>query len=138
MASVNKVILIGNLGADPEVRYAANGSQVTRFNIATRDFWTTKEGVREEKTQWNRIVAFGNLAKICGDYLSKGRLVYIEGRLQTRSWDDRDGNKRVTTEVVAQVMQMLGPAGERGIPKEIEAESMSGEGGLPPEDDIPF
>ena len=108
MAGVNKAILIGNLGADPEIKSLPSGGKVANFNIATSEQWTNKEGNKEERTEWHRIVAFGKLAEICGEYLSKGRKVYIEGRVQTRSWEDRDGNKRYTTEIVAGQMSMLG------------------------------
>ena len=110
---VNKVILIGNLGADPEVRYSQNGTAVANFRVATTETWK-KEGGKEELTEWHRIVTFGRLAEICGEYLSKGSKVYIEGRIQTRSYEDRDGNKRYITEIVADQMQMLGRAGEEG------------------------
>ena len=103
---INKAILIGNLGGDPEVRYTQSGAAVANFNIATTETWT-KDGNKEEKTEWHRIVAFSRLAEICGEYLSKGSRVYIEGRIQTRQWDDKDGNKRYTTEIVAREMKML-------------------------------
>jgi len=113
MASVNKVILIGNLGRDPELRYTASGQPVATFTLATTEV-TTRDGEKREFTEWHRIVAWGRLAEICSEYLSKGRSVYIEGRLRTREWEDKDGNKRWTTEIVAQVMQMLGaPPGDR-------------------------
>jgi len=105
---INKAILIGNLGADPEVRYTQTGTAVANFTIATTETWV-KEGTKEEKTEWHRIVAFARLGEICGEYLSKGSKVYIEGRIQTRQWDDRDGNKRYTTEIVAREMKMLSP-----------------------------
>jgi single-strand DNA-binding protein len=105
---INKAILIGNLGADPEVRYTQTGTAVANFNVATTESWV-KEGVKEEKTEWHRVVAFGRLGEICGEYLSKGSKVYVEGRIQTRQWDDRDGNKRYTTEIVAREMKMLSP-----------------------------
>ena len=108
MASVNKVILIGNLGADPETRTMPSGGMVANFNIATSERWTGKDGTKEGKTEWHRIVAFRKLAEICNEYLFKGKQVYIEGRLQTRKWEDRDGNMRYTTEVVAGQMLMLG------------------------------
>ncbi len=107
-AGVNKAILIGHLGRDPEIRYTPSGMAVANFTMATSENWTNKEGTRESRTEWHRIVAFGRLAEICGEYLSKGRQVYVEGRLQTREWEDRDGNKRYTTEIVAREMQMLG------------------------------
>ena len=107
---INKAILIGNLGADPEVRYTQSGSAVANFNLATTETWT-KDGKKEEKTDWHRVVAFARLGEICGEYLSKGSRVYIEGRIQTRQWDDKDGNKRYTTEIVAREMKMLSPKG---------------------------
>lgn len=107
---INKAILIGNLGATPEVRYTQTGTAVTSFNLATTESWT-KDNKKEEKTEWHRIVAFGRLGEICGEYLSKGSKVYIEGRIQTRQWDDKDGNKRYTTEIVAREMKMLSPKG---------------------------
>jgi len=114
MASVNKVILIGNLGADPETRYTQNGQPVTNFRIATSERFTSRSGEPQERTEWHRIVTFGKLAETCRDYLAKGRQVYVEGRLQTRQWDDRDGNKRYTTEIVAQTVRFLGSRSDRG------------------------
>lgn len=111
MAGINKAILIGNLGRDPEIRYTPSGVAVVNFSIATTENWTNKDGGRETRTEWHRIVAFGKLGEICGQYLSKGKQVYIEGRIQTREWEDRDKNKRYTTEIVAQQMQMLGARG---------------------------
>lgn len=111
MAGVNKVILVGNLGRDPEVRYTKSGQAVASFSIATSEKWTGKDGNREERTEWHRITAWGKLGEICGEYLSKGKQVYIEGKLQTREWEDKDGNKRQTTEVVANNMVMLSQAG---------------------------
>jgi len=111
MASVNKVILVGNLGADPEKRVTGTGQVVTNFNIATTDRWNDKNGQRQERTEWHRIVVWGQQAENCAQYLSKGRPVYIEGSLRTRQWDDKDGNKRYTTEVVAQRVQFLGTGG---------------------------
>lgn len=104
---VNKAILIGNLGADVETRYTQAGAAVANFNMATVESWT-KDGKKEEKTEWHRVVAFGRLGEICGEYLAKGSKVYIEGRIQTRQWEDKDGNKRYTTEIVAREMKMLG------------------------------
>lgn len=109
--SVNKVILVGFLGQDPTVRFTKAGQAVASFSIATSEKWKGKDGNDEEKTEWHRIVAWGKLGEICGEYLSKGKQVYIEGRLQTREWDDKDGNKRSTTEIVANQMTMLGQAG---------------------------
>ena len=104
---LNKAILIGNLGGDPEVRYTQSGTAVANFTMATSERWKDKEGQQQEQTEWHRIVAFARLGEICGEYLSKGSKVYIEGRIQTRSWDDKDGNKRYTTEIVAREMKML-------------------------------
>ncbi len=111
MASVNKVILIGNLGADPELRYTSGGTAVTNFRVATNEQWTDKNGERQERTEWHQIVVWGKQAENCGKYLRKGRSVYVEGRLQTRQWEDQSGNKRYTTEVVAQIIQFLGGRG---------------------------
>jgi len=106
---VNRVTLIGNLGADPEVRYTANGSAVANVRLATAESWRDREtGDQQERTEWHRVVFFSRLAEIVGEYLKKGSQVYIEGRLQTRKWQDRDGNDRYTTEIVANEMQMLG------------------------------
>jgi single-strand DNA-binding protein len=104
---INKAILIGNLGGDPEVRYTQNGSAVANFNVATTERWKDQAGTQQEQTEWHRVVAFARLGEICGEYLSKGSKVYIEGRIQTRQWDDKDGNKRYTTEIVAREMKML-------------------------------
>ena len=111
MASVNKVILIGNLGKDPEVRYMPSGEAITNINIATTDNWKDKNGEKQERTEWHRIAFFGKLAEIAGEYLKKGNPVYIEGRLQTRKWQDKEGKERYTTEIVAEKMQMLGNRG---------------------------
>jgi len=109
MSGINKVILIGRLGRDPEVRYTPDGTAIANFSIATSEEWKDKgTGEKKERTEWHRIVAFRRLGEICGEYLSKGRQIYIEGRLQTRDWQDKDGNKRYTTEIVASQMQMLG------------------------------
>jgi single-strand DNA-binding protein len=150
VSGVNKAILVGNLGADPEVCYTASGTCVTTFNIATNEKWTDKTtGEKQERTEWHRIVAWGKLGEICGEYLTKGKQVYIEGKLQTRSWDDRDGIKRYTTEVVAREMVMLGGGGgSQGNrpphPGEVDGESYNtppqsaGPPGPPDDDDIPF
>jgi len=105
---LNKAILIGNLGKDPELRYTPSGVAMATFNIATSETWTNKDGGKETRTEWHRIVAFRKLAEICGEYLAKGKQVYIEGRIQTREWEDKDGNKRYTTEILANQMLMLG------------------------------
>jgi single-strand DNA-binding protein len=112
--AVNKVILIGNLGADPETRFTQSGSPVTNFRIATSEKWTSKDGQQQERTEWHRIVTFAKLAEHCRDYLSKGRQVYVEGRIQTNQWEDKDGNKRYTTEIIAQTVQFLGGKGSSG------------------------
>jgi single-strand DNA-binding protein len=134
---VNKVILIGRLGADPEIRYTPSGAEVATFRIATSESWTNKSGEKEERTEWHRIVAWRGLAKICGEYLSKGKLVYVEGRLRTRSWEDRDGNKRTTTEIEASDMKMLGGVGEASR-KAKEAEPETAPPATKEEEDIPF
>jgi len=108
MASVNKVILIGNLGRDPETRYTTGGDAVTNINIATTETWKDKAGEKQEKTEWHRVVLFGRQAEIAGEYLKKGRSVYIEGRLQTRKYTDKDGVEKYATEVVGDRMQLLG------------------------------
>ena len=108
---INKAILIGNLGSDPEVRYTQSGTAVANFNIATTEKWKGQDGQMQEQTEWHRIVAFARLGEICGEYLSKGSKVYIEGRIQTRKWEDRDGNARYTTEIVAKEMKMLDAKG---------------------------
>jgi single-strand DNA-binding protein len=113
MASVNKVILVGNLGRDPEVRYMPNGEAVANFSIATTENWKDKSGVKQEKTEWHNIVMYRRLAEIAGEYLKKGRPVYIEGRLQTRKWE-KDGVTRYTTEIIGDQMQMLGSKGDGG------------------------
>ena len=112
--SVNKVILVGNLGKDPELRYTSSGTAVATFSLATSERYKDKSGEQQEKTEWHNIVTWRNLAEICGKYLHKGKQVYIEGRIQSRSYDDRDGNKRYITEIVANEMQMLSRAGEQG------------------------
>lgn len=108
MPSVNKVILMGNLGRDPEVRFMPNGDAVCNFSIATTDSWKDKAGEKQEKTEWHNIVMYRRLAEIAGEYLKKGRPVYIEGRLQTRKWQTKEGQDRYTTEIIADSMQMLG------------------------------
>jgi single-strand DNA-binding protein len=154
MASINKVIIIGNLGADPELRYTPGGQAVCDLRIATTDQWTDKSGGRKEQTEWHRVVVWGKQAENCSQYLSKGRQAYIEGRLRTRQWDDKDGNKRSTTEIVAQTVQFLGggggasrgerPAPTRGAPEQAAdmAAAHSDDFGGPPgamaDDDIPF
>ena len=135
-ASVNKVILVGRLGADPEIRYTPNGQAVATLRLATNE-WSGSGESREERTEWHRVVVWGKLAERCSEYLKKGRQVYAEGRLRTRSWEDRDGNKRYTTEIVANTVQFLGSAGadrdfdsSASSPKPVEdAGGGSGSGG---------
>ena len=144
MASVNKVILIGNLGSDPEVKYTPSGTAVANFNIATNESWTSKDGKKEERTEWHKIVVWSKLAELCGEYLAKGRPVYVEGRLQTREWNDKEGNKRYTTEIVAQTIQFLGGPNDRPARQSSAAASSGGGRSSEPaeaievEDDIPF
>jgi single-strand DNA-binding protein len=147
--SVNKVILVGRLGRDPELKYTASGTPFCRFSMATDDSWNDKgTGERQERTEWHNIVAWDRLAEICNQYLTKGKLVYIEGSLQTREWDDQEGNKKKTTEIRARDMVMLsGGAGEgaagggqrRAVAAETPAGNSSGGGtSTITDDDIPF
>lgn len=114
MAGVNKAILIGNLGRDPELRYTQSGQAVVNFSIATSENWTDKSGEKQERTEWHRIVAWGKTGELCAQYLSKGRTVYVEGRIQTREWEDREGQKRTTTEINAQTVTFIGGRGDSG------------------------
>jgi single-strand DNA-binding protein len=149
MASVNKVILIGNLGRDPETRYMPDGGAVTNISIATTETWKDKAGEKQEKTEWHRVAFFGKLAEIAGEYLKKGSQVYVEGRLQTRKWQDKDGADKYTTEIIADRMQMLGSrqgmgGGEREAPPRegAPAKAAAAKGGASKfddfGDDIPF
>ena len=158
MASVNKVILIGNLGRDPETRYMPDGGAVTNVSIATTESWKDKNGEKQEKTEWHRVAFFGKLAEIAGEYLKKGSQVYVEGRLQTRKWQDKDGQDKYTTEIIADRMQMLGsrqgmvggdrerePGGDREGASRPAGKPAAGAAGKPAgskfddfEDDIPF
>ena len=139
MTGINKVILVGNVGADPEVRYTASGSAVANFNIATTEQWKDKNtGEKQERTEWHKIVAWGRLGEICGEYLHKGKQVYIEGKLRTKQWEDREGNRRYTTEVIAQTMQMLGRPGKMGSAETVDERFPVEEPIDTPEDDIPF
>jgi len=157
--SVNKVILIGHLGKDPEVRYTPNGQAVANFTVATNDSWTDKAGQKQDRTEWHRVVVWAKLAELCGEYLSKGRQVYLEGRLQTREWTNKEGVKQYTTEVVANQVVFLS-GGERGQgrgssrgaaagagvggddfgqpPPQFDESPGPGAGGGKAEDDIPF
>lgn len=151
MASVNKVILIGNLGKDPETRYMSNGDAVTNISLATTDVWKDKSGEKQEKTEWHRITFYRKLAEIAGEYLKKGRSVYVEGRLETRKWTDKNGIDRYTTEIIATDMKMLGSrpgsdsfeSSERNTTNEPATSNQSssnraGNGFDDMEDDIPF
>lgn len=112
MSGVNKVIVVGRLGADPEVKNISPTQTVARLSVATSENWTDKDGQKQERTEWHRVVVWGKLAELCGRYLAKGRQVYLEGRLQTRSWEDQQGQKKYTTEIVANTVQFLGGANE--------------------------
>jgi single-strand DNA-binding protein len=130
MASLNKVMLIGNLGRDPETRHTQAGSAVATLSVATNERWNTAEGEKAERTEWHRVVAFGKLAEICGQHLTKGRTVYIEGRLQTRSWE-KDGDKRSATEIIASSVLFIGGNGKG-------ASTPSSEPPPAKDNDIPF
>lgn len=108
MSGVNKAIIVGRLGADPEVKTVSSGQTVCRLSVATSENWTDRDGQKQERTEWHRVVVWGRMAEICGQHLSKGRQVYVEGRLQTRSWEDQQGQKKYTTEIVATTVQFLG------------------------------
>jgi single-strand DNA-binding protein len=155
--SLNKVTLIGRLGRDPEVRFTGSGRAVATFTLATSERWKDQEGNDQERTEWHRIVAWGRLGEICGEYLSKGRQIYVEGRIQTRDWEDQEGNRRTTTEIIARDMIMLGGGGssdDRDQGRSTQPsrdtgrgrEEKTSRGGSddrsyhppPPEDDIPF
>lgn len=143
--SVNKVILVGRLGADPELKTLGSGQNVANFNLATSENWVDRDGQKQEKTEWHRIVVWGKLAEVCRNHLSKGRQVYVEGRLQTRSWEDQQGQKRYTTEVNANTVQFLGAPGERsagganqGMGNNNPASDFSPEPNFDSSEEIPF
>lgn len=145
MASVNKVILVGNLGKDPELRFMPNGDAVCNFSIATTESWKNKDGQKQEKTEWHNIVIYRKLAEIAGEYLKKGSSVYLEGRLQTRKWQDKNQVDRYTTEVIADTMQMLGgknsdePRVNTAQERQPQPNAMPPDGGFDEmEDSIPF
>ena len=148
MGSVNKVILVGNLGRDAELRYTPGGAAVATLNMATTEVWNDKAGQRQEKTEWHRVVLWGKTAESLNEYLTKGKQIYVEGRLQTRQWDDKDGNKRYTTEIRGDRIVLLGGGGGRGGGGSARAESSGAasefgapapEGSAPlTDDDIPF
>ena len=137
--SINKVMLIGNLGSDPELRFTPSGVQVANFSLATTESWTDKSGERQERAEWHRIVLWRRLAEIAGQYLKKGSKIYIEGKLQTRSWEDQNGQKRYTTEVVANSMEMLD--GGQATVAEVDMAYNAREdaaSGVPSDDGLPF
>ena len=147
MGSVNKVILVGNLGRDAELRYTPGGAAVATLNLATTEVWNDKQGQKQEKTEWHRIVVWGKQAESLQEYLVKGKQIYIEGRLQTRQWDDKDGNKRYTTEIKADRITLLGGGGggrsggmERGVGAHPAGAGAPDEPPMEPitDDDIPF
>jgi single-strand DNA-binding protein len=142
---INKVILVGHLGADPEVKYMPSGSAVTNLSVATTESWKDKQsGDKQERTEWHRVAMFGRLAEIAGEYLRKGSQVYIEGRIQTDKWQDKDGKDRYTTKIIANDMQMLGGKGGGGSGSDFNSSSSpasASESSAPPsdfDDDIPF
>ncbi len=138
MRGINKVILVGNLGKDPELRYTPNGTAVASFSLATSSRWKDSSGEFQEKTEWHRIIAWGRQAEVCNEYLKKGSQVYVEGRIQYRSFDDKDGNKKFVTEIIVGVMQMLGrkETGPQSPPEEVaDAEKQAPAEG---EEDLPF
>ncbi len=135
MSSLNKIILIGNLGRDPEIRYTSDGMQVAAFSLATSENWTDKNGTRQERTDWHNITAWGKQADICKKYLTKGRQVYVEGRINYREFTDRDGNKRSRPEITVSQIVLLG---SRGQSMESGAQPMEPAGNAAPEQDQPF
>ena len=138
---INKVTLIGNLGQDPDIRYTQSGTAVANLSIATSERFKDQSGEWQERTEWHRVVFFGRVAEVCGEYLTKGKQIYVEGRLQTRKWEDRDGNDRYTTEVVGREMKMLGQRGDSGSGRSSRTSGSSRPAPPPPddfEDDIPF
>lgn len=136
---VNKVILVGRLGKDPEVRYTPDGTMVTNFTMATDESYKDKNGEKVQKTEWHRIVTYRKLAEICGNYLTKGKLVYIEGKIQTRTWEDKEGTKRNTTEIIANNMQMLDSKGQgQGKADDMIPDAPFTQNDGTPMDDVPF
>jgi single-strand DNA-binding protein len=138
MGSVNKVTIIGNLGADPEVRYTGGGQAVANFGIATSESWNDKEGKKQERTEWHRIVVWGKLAELCGQHLKKGKQVYLEGKLQTREWTDKENRKQYTTEVVAREITFLGNRSGGGGRGGDIADDPGSKSSDPVSEDIPF
>lgn len=143
MAGVNKVIVVGRLGSNPEVKTIGQGQTVARLSVATSEAWTGKDGQKQERTEWHRIVVWGKLAEICGKHLVKGRQVYVEGRLQTRSWEDTTGQKKYATEIVASTVQFLGagnekPAGAVSADSDFNFQDFGPEPSFDTSDEIPF
>lgn len=138
MASVNKVILIGNLGKDPEMRYMPNGEAVTNITLATTDTWKDKSGEKQEKTEWHRVTFYRKLAEIAGEYLKKGRPVYVEGRLETRKWTDKAGTDRYTTQIICNDMKMLGTKPHSDESESQQEQPSPAAKTSPGFDDIPF
>lgn len=146
MAGVNKVILIGNLGGDPELKYTGSGTAVTTLSVATNETWKDESGNKQERTEWHRVVMWRRLAEVAGEYLRKGSKIYVEGRLRTRSWDDKDGVKRYTTEIMGDVMSMLDNRGEGGSDRppgpppqdDLNAPPAATQRKIDDEDDLPF
>ncbi len=138
MASVNKVIIIGNLGADPSLKYMPNGDAVTNITVATTDTWKDKSGEKQEKTEWHRVTFYRKLAEIVGEYLKKGSSIYIEGRLETRKWNDKEGIERYTTEIIASDMKMLGSKPAESGQSNQANNSKAGTGFEDFDSDIPF
>lgn len=129
MASVNKAILIGNLGKDPDVRYMPSGEAIANITLATTDTWKDKSGEKQERTEWHRVSFFGRQAEVVGEYLKKGSQIYVEGRIQTRKWQDKEGQDRYTTEIVADRMQMLGGKSSGGSFEVVENKSSASPSG---------
>ncbi len=139
MSGINKVIIVGRLGADPELKYTQSNQAVCRLSIATSEVWKDKEGQKQERTEWHRVVVWGNMGETSSKYLTKGRQVYIEGRLQTRSWEDPQGNKKYTTEIVANTVQFLGGANNiQQTPQNETAQNETVEPTFDSSEDIPF
>lgn len=140
--AVNIAIVVGNLGKDPEVRFTQSGRAVANFSVATSDSWTGQDGNRQERTEWHNIVVWGKQAELCGQYLAKGRQVFVQGRIQTRSWEDKTGNTRYTTEIVAQRVQFLGGAGGARASQDLQDQGFGDPSpsfqSPPIDDDIPF
>ena len=135
---VNKVILVGNLGADPDMRYTPSGQGVCELRLATSESWNDKNGQRQERTEWHRIVVWGKRAEVCSKYLSKGRQIYVEGRIQTRTYDDKDGNKKYMTEIIAADVQFLGGGGREGAAAGPGGRPSGRDDGPPPPSDADF